>query len=158
MAAQVQNAVRSFNPQIRIVHTTTVERLVEDSIVQDRLLAVLSTAFAVVALVLAMVGLYGMTSFGVHHRTNEIGVRMALGASAGDVQSMILREILWLVTAGAAIGIPASLVASGLVRSLLFGVTPMDPVTIAGATSVLILVAALAAYLPARRASALRAE
>lgn len=153
MAAQVQDAVRRFNPQIRMAHTTTLERLVEDSIVQDRLLAMLSTAFAALALVLAAVGLYGITSYGVHRRTNEIGVRMALGASKGDVQWMVLREVLLLVTAGAAVGIPASIAASGLVRSLLFGLTPTDPVTVAGATFMLIVVAALAGYLPARRAT-----
>ena len=153
MAAQLQEAVRRFNPQIRVAHMTTLERLVEDSIVQDRLLAMLSTAFAVLALVLAAVGLYGITAYGVHRRTNEIGVRMALGASRGDVQWMVLREVLLLVTAGAAVGIPASIVASGLVRSLLFGLTPTDPVTVASATFVLVLVAALAGYLPARRAT-----
>jgi predicted permease len=153
MAAQVQEAVRRFNPQIRMVHMTTLDRLVEDSIVQDRLLALLSAAFAVLALVLAAVGLYGITAYGVHRRTNEIGVRMALGASRSDVQWMVLREVLLLVTAGAAVGIPASIAASGLVRSLLFGLTPTDSVTVAGATFVLIVVAALAGYLPARRAT-----
>jgi predicted permease len=153
MAAQVQEAVRHFNPQIRIAHTTTLERLVEDSIVQDRLLAMLSTAFALLAVVLAAVGLYGITSYGVHRRTNEIGVRMALGASTGDVQWMVLREVLLLVTAGAAVGIPAALAASGVLRSLLFDLTPTDPVTVGGATFLLVVVAALAGYFPARRAT-----
>jgi predicted permease len=153
MAAQVQDVVRRFNPQIRMTHTTTLERLVEDSIVQDRLLAALSTASALLALMLAVVGLYGITSYGVQRRTNEIGVRMALGASPDAVRWMVLREVLWLATAGAAIGIPAALAASGLVRSLLFDLTPVDPVTIAIATSLLILVAAIAGFFPARRAT-----
>ena len=153
MAAQVQDVVRRFNPQIRMTHTTTLERLVEDSIIQDRLLAALSTASALLALMLAVVGLYGITSYGVQRRTNEIGVRMALGASPDAVRWMVLREVLWLATAGAAIGIPAALAASGLVRSLLFDLTPIDLVTIAIATSVLILVAAMAGFFPARRAT-----
>ena len=153
MAAQVLEGVRRLNPEIRIAHITTLERLVEDSIVQDRLLSTLSTAFALLALVLAAIGLYGSTSYSVHRRTNEIGVRVALGASVGSVQWMVLREVLLLAIAGAAVGLSASLAASGLVRSLLFGLTPTDPMTIAGGTVTLMLVAALAGYLPARRAT-----
>jgi len=153
MTAQVQEEIRRFNPQIRVVHTTTLERLVEESIVQDRLLARLSTWFAVLALLLAAVGLYGITSYDVHRRTNEIGLRMALGASKGNVQWMVLREVLVLVIAGAAVGIPAALAAARIVEGLLFNLTPTDPVTVAGATVTLILVAALAGYVPARRAT-----
>jgi predicted permease len=153
LAAQVQEAVRRFNPQIRITHTTTLDRLIEESIVQDRLLATVSTAFAVLAVVLAAVGLYGITSYGVHRRTNEIGIRVALGASRGEVKRMVLREVVLLVAAGAAVGIPAALAASGLVRSLLFDLAPTDPMTVAGATLVLFLVALVAGYLPAQRAT-----
>lgn len=153
MTAQVQDAIRRFNPELRVVHTTTLERLVDDSIVEDRLLSTLSSGFAVLAVVLAAVGLYGITSYGVHRRTNEIGVRMALGASKGDVQWMVLREVLLLVTAGTVVGIPAALAASGIVRGLLFGLTPTDPVTVLVATVMLILVAVVAAYVPARRAT-----
>ena len=97
-------------------------------------------------------------------RTNEIGVRMALGASSTDVQWMVLREVLLFVVGGAAVGISAALAASGFVRTLLFGLPPTDPLTVAGATVALMLVAGLAGYLPARRATridpiaALRAE
>jgi predicted permease len=153
MAARVQEEVRRFNPDIRVVHTTTLEQLVDESIVQDRLLATLSTWFAVLALLLAAVGLYGITSYGVQRRTNEIGLRMALGASRGHVQWMVLREVVLLGVAGAALGVPAALAASRLVQGLLFDLTPTDPVTVAGATVTLILVAVLAGYLPARRAT-----
>jgi predicted permease len=153
MSAQVQEAIRRFNPELRVVHTTTLERLVDDSIVEDRLLSTLSTGFATLALALAAVGLYGITSYGVHRRTNEIGVRMALGASVGDVQWMVLREVLLLATAGAVVGIAAALAASSVVRGLLFGLTPTDPMTVLGATVVLIVVAVLAGYVPARRAT-----
>jgi predicted permease len=152
MAAQVQEAVRRFDPGVRVVHTVTLERLVEDSIAQDRLLALLAGFFAVLALMLSAIGLYGITSYGVHRRTSEIGVRIALGASSRDVQWMVLREVLVLVVAGASVGIPAALAAAGIVSGLLFGVTPADPLTIAGAAITLILIALMAGYLPARRA------
>ncbi len=153
LSAQVQDAVRRFNPALRVVHTTTLRALVEDSIVEDRLLSTLSSAFALLAVVLALVGLYGMTSYAVHRRTQEIGVRMALGASMSAIRWMVLREVLSLAAVGAAIGIPATLAASGLVRSLLFAVRPTDLATIAGATALLTVTAALAGYLPARRAT-----
>jgi ABC-type antimicrobial peptide transport system permease subunit len=152
MAAQVQEAVRRYDPGVRVVHTVTLERLVDDSIAQDRLLALLAGFFAALALALSAIGLYGITSCGVHRRASEIGVRIALGASSHDVQWMILRDVLVLVITGAAVGIPAALAAAAVVRGLLFGVTPADPLTIAGATIALILIALVAGYLPARRA------
>lgn len=155
MSAQVQGAVRRFNPALRVVHTTTLRALVEDSIVQDRLLSTLSSAFALLAVVLTTVGLYGITSYDIHRRTHEIGVRMALGGSLIAVRWMVLREVVLLAAVGAAIGIPATLAASRLLRSLLFVVSPTDVVTIAGATALLTVTAALAGYLPARRATRL---
>jgi predicted permease len=155
VTAQVQEAVRRFDPGVRVVHTVTLERLVDDSIAQDRLLALLAGFFGVLALVLSSVGLYGITSYGVHRRTNEIGVRMALGASMQSVCRMVLREVLVLVISGAAVGIAAALMAAGIVRGLLFGLTPTDPISIAMATATLVAIALLAGYLPARRASRL---
>jgi predicted permease len=152
MAAQLEEMIRRYEPGVRVLHTVTLERLVEDSIIQDRLLALVATFFAVLALVLSALGLYGITSYGVHRRTSEIGVRMALGASAQNVQWMILREVLVLVAAGGAGGIAAALAVSEVVRSLLFGLTPTDPLIIAAATFALILIALLAGYLPARNA------
>jgi predicted permease len=153
VAAQVEQAIGRLEPQARAAGTTTLERLVEESIVQDRLLATLSTAFALLALVLSAVGLYGITAYGVHRRTAEIGVRLALGASMPSVRWLVLREVLTLAAIGAAIGIPAALAASGLVRGLLFDLTPTDPTTVAAATVALLFVASLAGYLPARRAT-----
>lgn len=148
--------IRRIDPEVRVVHTTTVERLVEESIVQDRLLATLSSWFALLALLLSAVGLYGITSYGVQRRTSEIGVRMALGASNRSVQWMVLREVLVLAAIGAALGIPAALAASGIVQGLLFGLPPTDPLTVATAIIALLLVATVAGYLPARRAASVR--
>jgi ABC-type antimicrobial peptide transport system permease subunit len=103
--------------------------------------------------VLATVGLYGVMSYGVACRTSEIGIRMALGANRIDVVSMVLREALWLVTAGVALGIPAALASTRLIHHLLFGLSPTDPLTIGATTTVMFVVAALAASLPARRAA-----
>ena len=150
--AHVEQAVAAHNPGVRVVHAVTLERLVEDSIIQDRLLALLAGSFGMLALLLSSIGLYGITAYGVHRRTGEIGLRMALGASDRSLQWMVLREVLVLALAGAAIGVSAALAASGVVRALLFDVAPTDPWTILAATTVLVGVAAGASYLPARRA------
>jgi predicted permease len=152
IVADVQKAVRDIEPRVRIVHSVSLERLVEDSIIPDRLLALFATFFAVLALVLSTAGLYGVTSYGVHRRTRELGVRMALGASGRSVQWMVLREVLVLGVIGAAVGVAASLASARVVRGLLFGVVPTDPLIVAGATMVLILVATVAGFVPARRA------
>ena len=135
------------------MRTTTLGRLVDESIVQDRLLATLSAWFAGVALLLAMIGLYGLTSYAVRQRANEIGIRMALGASNSSVRWMVLREVLGLTIGGALVGIPAAIAASRFVQSLLFDVTPTDAAAVAAATLTLIAIALLAAVAPARRAA-----
>jgi len=153
IVGRVLDEVRRFNPEIRVMRTTTLGRLVDESIVQERLLATLSTWFAGVALLLAMIGLYGLTSYAVRQRTNEIGIRMALGASNSSVQWMVLREVLGLTIGGAVVGIPAAIAASRFIHSLLFDVTPTDPAAVAAATLTLIAIALLAAAAPARRAA-----
>ena len=116
-------------------------------------MATLASVFGVLALGLAAVGLYGVMSYGVTRRTGEIGIRMAVGARAGDVLWLVLRGTFGLVGVGVMLGLPAAWAASRLIATMLFGLSPTDPVTVAFATAVLMLVAALAAYLPARRAS-----
>jgi ABC-type antimicrobial peptide transport system permease subunit len=116
-------------------------------------MATLSGSFGLLALVLACVGLYGVMSYGVAGRMNEIGIRMALGAQGRDVRRMILRESLVLVLVGLAVGLPAALTAPRLISTLLYGLAPTDPVSIGLAGLVLCLVALAAGYLPARRAS-----
>jgi predicted permease len=150
--AQVEQALAAHDPDVRVVHAVTLERLVEDSIIQDRLLALLAGSFGVLALLLSSIGLYGITAYGVHRRTGEIGLRMALGASSGSLQWMVLREVLVLALVGAAVGVSAALAASRVVRALLFEVAPTDPWTILVASTVLVGVAAVASYLPAGRA------
>lgn len=118
-----------------------------------KLMAKLSSFFGLLALLLACIGLFGIMSYSVAKRTNEIGIRMALGADRGDVLRLVLREGLAPVLIGVAIGLPAALAGARLITSLLFGLTPADPLTIGVATMLLLGVAALAGYLPARKAS-----
>jgi ABC-type antimicrobial peptide transport system permease subunit len=104
-------------------------------------------------LLLAAVGIYGVMSQAVMRRTREIGIRMALGADAGSVRRMVLRDSLAMLTAGAAVGLPSAMALSGSVKRLLFGVKPQDPATIAGAVLVLLVVTVLAGWIPAQRAT-----
>ena len=131
----------------------TLPQVIRSQLRQDRMFATLASFFALLALALAAIGIYGIVAYRLARRTAEIGVRMALGAQRGDVLWLIMRETLVLLAAGAAIGVPAALAAARLVKSLLFGLDPWDLPTIACATVVLFAAGALAGFLPARRAA-----
>ena len=126
---------------------------IDQTISQELALARVCTAFALLALVIASVGLYGTMSYNVARRTGEIGIRMALGAQRGRVLWMVLREVLLLAAVGLAIGVPTALAASQLVESFLFGMKPNDPLALMGSAVTLVSAAILAGYLPARNAS-----
>jgi ABC-type antimicrobial peptide transport system permease subunit len=142
----------------------TVEQRVAASLVRERLLSMLATFFAGLALILACIGLYGVMAYRVIRRTREIGIRIAIGARQQSVVWMMVRETLLLVVAGAALGTGLSFMLSRYVASQLFGVGPGDPAATLAALLVLMMVTSAAGYLPARRASridavtALRAE
>ena len=138
---------------ILVREVKTLEEQTGRTLLQERMLAKLAGFFGLVALALASIGLYGVLSTAVARRTNEIGLRLALGARRGDVLSLWLREAGVLVAIGIVLGLPAALAATRWIESFLFGLTPADPLTIAAAIAVLGGVAALAAYLPARRAA-----
>lgn len=138
-----------------ISESTSFQARVRDGMVRDRLLATLAGFFGVLAVVLAMVGLYGMISFAVAQRRQEIGIRVALGADHRAVITMMLREAGTLVAIGVVIGTVLSLAAGRAAPALLFGLEPHDPVTLGVAALLLAAVAAAASYLPARRASRL---
>jgi len=121
----------------------------------ERLIATLAVAFGGVALLLACLGLYGVTAYSVSRRTREIGIRMALGATREAVLKTVLAGALVQLAAGLVLGVPAALVAGRLLKANLFGVTGQDPATLAGAITVLVLAAAAAAVIPARRAASL---
>lgn len=152
-AAMIGRLVRELNPQAQIVGLQMMSDVVNESLVQERFIAQTATAFSLFALLLACIGLYGVMSYAVTRRTNEIGIRMALGAQPFDVVRLVLREVLLLVVLGAGIGLTAALVTTRYVSSLLFGLTPNDPLTITLATLLMIGVAILAGYLPAQKAA-----
>lgn len=154
LIAAVRQAVSSVDVNLPLADIRTEQQQIERSIGTERMLATMVTTFGAMALVLAVIGLYGVMAFSVARRTSEIGIRMALGAARAGVQWMVLRQSLLLAALGLAAGIPAALALTRLVRSLLYGVTPNDLVSLGGAGVVMVAVAALAAWIPARRAAA----
>jgi predicted permease len=153
VAADVRKTLNDIDSKLNPRRVITLSQQVDDALSQERLVAQLSTAFGGLALLLACVGLYGVMAYAVTRRTNEIGIRMALGAGAGNVLWMVLRETLLLVGVGLAIGIPAALASTRLIASQLFDLSPYDPLTLSVSSLLLIAVAALAGFIPARRAS-----
>ena len=149
----VRQAIRGISKQIPILGFTMLAEEVNNSLAQERTVAELSCLFGLLALILAAVGLYGVLAYTVSRRTSEIGIRMALGAQPREVQRMVLRECLGLVTIGLAIGVPLTIAVAHLMSSQLYGVSQGDPLTIFAAVGLQTVVAALASYLPARRAA-----
>jgi len=145
-------AVAEVNPNV-VIECKTLSLQLEESLTKERLLAALSGLFGGLALLLAMIGLYGVMSYNVTRRQNEIGIRIALGAGQGTVRTMVLRDVAILVALGLSAGIGLSLAGGRLVESFLFGIKASDPAALAGAVVLLAVVAAFAGYLPARRAS-----
>jgi predicted permease len=153
MAAMVREQVRALDTNLPVAKVYPFSGLMDDNLVQERLIAALSGFFGGLALLLASVGVYGVLAYTVQRRTREIGIRMSLGAEGGAVLRMILRDCLLAVGAGLAIGVSASVWLSRLVSHQLFGVAPGDPAAIAAATCIMIAAAMVAGYLPARRAA-----
>jgi predicted permease len=150
--AAVARVLTEINPAIT-VRFQGFKPMIEATILRERLMATLSVFFGLLALLLACIGLYGILSYGVASRTNEIGIRMALGAARRDVFWLILREALWLVVAGVIVGLPVIFAVSRLASTLLFGLTPTDPVSLLFAALLMLAVAMVAGYLPSRRAT-----
>ncbi len=155
LANAVRNALRESEPRLAVGTIETLDSRIARSIAVERLLGWLTMTFGGAALGLACLGLYGTISYGVSRRTAELGVRIALGADRVAVQWLIVREALLLVLLGGAIGVPLAFVAARAVGSLLYATAPSDPVAYGTASGVLVLVCAVAAYVPAWRASRL---
>jgi putative ABC transport system permease protein len=150
----VKSVMGAVNREVSI-EFKTLSAKVDNSIEREKLLATLSGVFGALALVLATIGLYGVMSYNVVRRRNEIGIRMALGAEQSRVLRMVLGEVAILIGVGLAVGIGAALATTRLVASFLYGLQPNDPWTLGVAVAMLTMVAAIAGYLPARRASRL---
>ena len=148
----IETAVAGVNKEIPLEFHTLAEQ-VDDSLVQERSLAVLSAFFGGLALLLAMVGLYGALSYMVTQRQTEFGIRMALGAEAGSIMRLVMWEVAVILTGGIVAGVLISLAATRVLEKLLFGLGARNPETLAGAVALLSAVAAIAGCLPARRAT-----
>jgi ABC-type antimicrobial peptide transport system permease subunit len=149
----IREAVRQIDSDLPLINLTTQLDEVERRFTQEKVFAQAYVLFGGLALVVAAVGLFGVMSYSVARRTNEIGIRMALGAARHDVLQLVMRESMSLVVAGVILGLGGAIVATRLIANLLFGLAPTDPPTIASAITVMVLISALAGYLPARRAA-----
>jgi len=153
LASAVRAALKPIEPNLPGNDFRPLQQLVDKAVSPRRFVVLLLGGFALFAVILASLGIYGVISYSVNQRTQEIGIRMALGASAGDLQSRIILQTLGLAAIGMLVGSAVSWILARALSGLLYGVTPADPVTFLGMLIVLTAVAALAGYLPARRAS-----
>jgi ABC-type antimicrobial peptide transport system permease subunit len=153
MYGQLRAAVREIDNGLPVFDMKTLERQLDETLQTDRLIALLSAGFGLLAASLASIGLYGVMAFVVARRRKELGIRLALGASRGGVVWMVMREVLLLVAVGLAVGVPAAIGLGQLVSAQLYGVQPHDPWVAGGTTVLLVTVSALAGLIPAQRAS-----
>jgi len=155
LVAAVHNEVRAMDPELPVFNVKTMDEYIAATVAAPRFNATLLFIFGAVAFVLTIVGLYGVMSYSVAQRTNEIGIRMALGAQTGDVMRLIVSQGFKLVLLGLAIGLAGAFALMRVISSLLFGVTSRDPLTFAVVAGLLAFIALLACYIPARRATRL---
>ena len=153
LAAEARREVAAIDPEQPIYDVTTFDRIVADSFGQPRFRATLLGGFGLLALALAAIGIYGVMAYSVAQRTREIGIRMALGAATGDVLGLVLRQAVRLSAVAVAAGLAGSALLSRGLASLLYGIRPIDPATFIGVAVLLVAVASLAAWIPARRAT-----
>ncbi len=153
MVSAVKNELRRLDPDLPMYYVRTMEQRVGESLARRRFLMLLLAVFASVALILATIGIYGVMAYLVSQGTREIGIRMALGASQRSILSLVVRQGMMLALSGVAIGMAAAFLLTRLIRTLLFGVQATDPVTFAGISMLLALIALLASYVPAQRAA-----
>ena len=149
----MREVVRQIDPRLAMSNLKTQAAHIDQAISQEITLARLCTIFAILALVIACVGLYGTVAFSIERRTGEIGVRVALGAQRTGIAWLVLRDVFKLGLVGLAIGVPVAVAGSRYVESFLFGIEPNDPLVIAMAVVALLAAALIAGYVPARRAS-----
>src|SRR6185295_7986084 len=153
LAESIRRETKAVIPTLPPPLIRTMDDLLSETVAQPRLQAGLLSLFAGVALLLAAVGLYGVLAYSVTQRQREIGVRLALGAQKRDLLALVLGQGMRLTLLGVGIGVAAALALTRIIRSLLYGVTPTDPATFTGVTLILLLVALLACWVPARRAA-----
>ena len=153
MLSTIPAVMRKLDASLPLGDVKTMETQVRESVAEDRVISTLSFAFAILATVLAAVGLYGVLAYTVAQRTREFGLRMALGADGGDVRGLVMKQVMWMAIIGGAIGLTAAIGIGRVAKSLLFEMTGYDPLVLTGATIALAIVAIGAGFLPALRAS-----
>jgi putative ABC transport system permease protein len=153
LTGPVRQVIHALDPDVPLHKITTMRQLVSASAAQRRFTLLLIAVFATVALLMAAIGLYGVMAYNVAQRTREIGIRVALGAQGADVLRLVVGQGLRLVALGVALGLMAALALTRLMKKLLFEVSATDPLTFAGVVALLALVALLACWIPARRAT-----
>ena len=150
---QVPALVKKVDPNLPVEDLKTLPQQVQENIFLDRMISILSAAFAVLATLLAGVGLYGVLAYTVTQRTREIGVRMALGANSGQVRGLVMRQLATMLTIGAVVGVAGAIGCGILAQSMLYEMSPRDPIVFASAVALLSFIAMLAGWMPAQRAS-----
>jgi ABC-type antimicrobial peptide transport system permease subunit len=153
MLATIGRVVAQQAPGVPLDHLRTMEDMFDDAIGSQSRIAALAGFFGLLATLLAAIGLYGVMAFNVTRRTREIGIRMAVGAARANVLGMVIREVALVIAAGLVVGLPSGLALARLVRSQLYGVSPMDATSAAVAAAVVTAIALIAGFLPARRAT-----
>jgi ABC-type antimicrobial peptide transport system permease subunit len=149
----IQSVMAKLDPNLPIEEMKTLEQQVRDNVFLDRLITTMSAAFAVLATILAAIGLYGVLAYTVAQRTREFGVRMALGADSGMVRRMVLRQVALMTIVGAILGLAGAIAVGRGAESLLFQMQSTEPVVFAAATGLLALVALAAGFIPAHKAA-----
>jgi predicted permease len=152
-AAEIRRLIQSFDPVDPVFAIRTLDIEVDSALTRERLLALLSAVFGALAVVLAAIGIYGIISYGVARRAHELGIRLALGARPGEIRLLVLRETLTLALLGIAAGLPLALLATRYLTTFLYGANPIDPLILTSSSTFLLLVAAVAAWLPSNRAA-----
>jgi ABC-type antimicrobial peptide transport system permease subunit len=153
LRSAIQQVLGRLDPALPIMDLRTMRAVMREDLFVDRTMSVLGAALAVLATLLASLGLYGVLSYNLTQRTREIGLRLALGAAPARLRGMVLREVVTMAAIGGTLGLAAALLLGRLARSLLYGLAPTDPAVPLMAVAVLAVIAAAAGYLPARRAS-----
>jgi ABC-type antimicrobial peptide transport system permease subunit len=153
MFTAVRGTVHDLDPNLPVYGMRTLDDQLDKSLVAERLTALLATIFGLLATLLAAIGLYGVMAYNVGRRTREIGIRIALGAPSPSVLWLVMREVLVILGLGVAVALPVAWGLARLVQSQLYGIAPNDPLSMAVATLAIALVAALAGYIPALRAT-----
>lgn len=156
LVPELRRIVQGLDPDLPMIDIRTEREQIDATMQMELTMAALTTAFGVLALVLASVGIYGIMAYTVSQRTNEIGIRLALGAERSQIREMVLRESTWITVAGLATGVAGALTLVRLVKSMLFGIAPYDSVTLGCAVAVMLAVALAATWIPARRAASVQ--